>query len=573
MKKNILNTVFCAVLFFAATMPFREFFRVMEVTEMRPAAGLTPVLGLMTGVPGALGCALGNFIADLMSGYSLRICAAGFPAQLFYGIFPYAVWRFIKMRSKDSSPFFRLNNVKNLMRYIVIILTNSMLMAVWLGIIFSAFGMSPFFSSATLMVLFNNWVFGMILGIPVVVLITRIKSGKKQKTITLNERFVLIFILLGVVPAGMTGVFAYIDLSGVIDDPLNMWNHIYIYVAASITVIFLITVIVLSYIEKYITIPIESLADVAKSYVSSGKSKKDGEFIAAQCENLIKIRNETGTLADAFRKMVLNLDDYIDNMTEVTAERERISAELDVAAKIQASMLPSVFPPFPDRNEFELYADMQPAREVGGDFYDFFLVDESTIAVVMADVSGKGVPAALFMVIAKTLIKNNAQDGKSPKEVFEAVNNILCENNDAGMFVTAFMGYLDIPSGKFSYVNAGHNPPLIRNSQSEHGRRFEWLKLNPGFVLAGMEDMCYTQYEIALKPGDELFLYTDGVTEAVNNENKLFTDPLLLETANSYIDLPLKEFTVSIKREIDKFAGNAEQADDITMLVLRYKGE
>jgi serine phosphatase RsbU (regulator of sigma subunit) len=253
---------------------------------------------------------------------------------------------------------------------------------------------------------------------------------------------------------------------------------------------------------------------------------------------------------------------------QLAVEKERIGAELNVATQIQANMLPCTFPAFPDRGEFDIYASMTPAKEVGGDFYDFFLVDERTLAIVMADVSGKGVPAALFMVIAKTLIKNNAQSGQSPKEVFETVNNILCENNDAGMFVTVFLGYLDIPGGRLTFVNAGHNYPLLRSGES-----FDWLKTKPNFILAGMEDSFYKQHEAVLKPGDELFLYTDGVTEAVNNENELFGDQKLIEAANDSLDLPLKDFTVSIKREIDKFAQGAEQADDITMLALRYKGE
>lgn len=250
-----------------------------------------------------------------------------------------------------------------------------------------------------------------------------------------------------------------------------------------------------------------------------------------------------------------------------TSRALKTEAELNIASKIQQDMLPCIFPAFPDRAQFDIYASMQPAKEVGGDFYDFFLVDDDTLVIVMADVSGKGVPAALFMVIAKTLLKNNAQYGKSPKEVFETVNNLLCENNEAAMFVTAFMGYLDIPTGRFTFVNAGHNPPLIRS-----GEKFDWLNAKAGFVLAGMEDMFYKQHEITLQPGDELFLYTDGVTEAVNNEKSLFGDPHLLETVNANLNLPLKEFTVSIKREIDKFAEGAEQADDITMLALRYKG-
>jgi sigma-B regulation protein RsbU (phosphoserine phosphatase) len=285
-------------------------------------------------------------------------------------------------------------------------------------------------------------------------------------------------------------------------------------------------------------------------------------------------KDEFGTLAEAFNKMTVDLKASIEQSAKERAEKERIGAELNVATQIQSSMLPCLFPAFPDRTEFDIYAGMQPAKEVGGDFYDFFLIDNNTLAVVIADVSGKGVPAALFMVITKTLLKNNAQYGKSPKEVFETVNNLLYENNDAGMFVTAILGYLDIPSGRFIYVNAGHNLPLVkRGAMISPGKRFDWLKEKTGFVLAGMEDIYYRQNEIILETDDELFFYTDGVTEAVNSKNDLFGDPRLLETVNNYLDLPLREFCLSVKHEIDKFAAGAEQSDDITMLVLRYQGE
>jgi len=284
----------------------------------------------------------------------------------------------------------------------------------------------------------------------------------------------------------------------------------------------------------------------------------------------IRTKDEIGMLAAAFNKMTIELKESIKQITRERAEKERIGAELDVATKIQASMLPCIFPAFPHRPEIDIFAVMQPAKEVGGDFYDFFLIDEDTLAVVIADVSGKGVPAALFMVIAKTLIKNNAQYGKSPKEVFEDVNNTLCANNDANMFVTVFMGYLDIPSGRFICVNAGHNRPLLRS-----GEKYNWMQTKRGFVLAGMEDMFYKENEFYLKQGDELFLYTDGITEAKNKNSELFGDSRLIDTLNNYSghsvqSLPLNELAVSVKREIDKFADGAEQADDITMLVLRY---
>ncbi|MCL2078701.1 MAG: SpoIIE family protein phosphatase [Oscillospiraceae bacterium] len=271
----------------------------------------------------------------------------------------------------------------------------------------------------------------------------------------------------------------------------------------------------------------------------------------------VKTGDELEALGDTFNAMIANIK-------TITSEKERIGAELDVASGIQANMLPRIFPAFPERMEFDLFASMSPAKEVGGDFYDFFMVDPNTLAVVIADVSDKGVPAALFMVIAKAMIKSNAQSGKNPKEVFEIVNNLLCENNDAGMFVTAILGYLDIPSGKFSFVNAGHNPPLLRTNTG-----YDWLKKTPSLVLAGMEDMLYREYETTLRPGDELFLYTDGLTEAMNHEREMFGDARLLDCVNKHLALPLGEFGTSVKEEIDEFCSGADQTDDMTVLILR----
>jgi len=279
-------------------------------------------------------------------------------------------------------------------------------------------------------------------------------------------------------------------------------------------------------------------------------------------------RDELGTLAKAFNKMTVDLKTSLEQTARERAEKERIGAELHIARTIQASMLPCVFPPFPHRKEFDIYATMLPAKEVGGDFYDFFLIDPDNLAVVIADVSGKGVPAALFMVIAKTLIKNNAQSGKGPAQILTAVNNLLCENNEAGMFVTAFLGVLHIPTGLFTYANAGHNPPLLRCGNGA----FDRLPVSPGFVLAGMGDVSYTQREIMLDPGDALYLYTDGVTEAEDRAGALFSEAGLLAVACRCAHMAPEPFLLSIKQEIDLFAAGMEQADDITMLVLQYFG-
>jgi serine phosphatase RsbU (regulator of sigma subunit) len=245
----------------------------------------------------------------------------------------------------------------------------------------------------------------------------------------------------------------------------------------------------------------------------------------------------------------------------------KTEAELSIASNIQRDMLPCIFPAFPDRKEFDVFATMEPAKEVGGDFYDFFLVDDTHLGVVIADVSGKGVPAALFMVIAKTLIKNQTQPGIPLGDVFSRVNEQLCENNGENMFVTAFMGVLDLNTGSFEYVNAGHNPPLIKRANGD----FAYMKLRPGFILAGMEGIRYRSEKLELDEGDRLYLYTDGVTEATDNYENLFGDDRLRETLDRGKLLPLQELLPYIKSGIDAFVGSAEQFDDITMLALEYR--
>lgn len=312
--------------------------------------------------------------------------------------------------------------------------------------------------------------------------------------------------------------------------------------------------------------PIDLLTQATGAFIQNNEE----ELAAGTAQvNVPQIRtgDEVEQLADAFRKMEEDMLAYIRSFMAVTAEKERIGAELNVATQIQADMLPRIFPAFPARTEFDIYATMDPAKEVGGDFYDFFLVDDDHLAVVVADVSGKGVPAALFMVIAKTLIKNHAQNRETPAEVFTHTNAQLCEGNDAGLFVTAWMAVLEISTGKLTYVNAGHNPPLLQRA----GGSYEWLKSRPGFVLAGMEGMRYRENEMELHPGDRLFLYTDGVTEATDANKELYGDDRLQAALDRQGNVPVRQLLTGIKESIDAFVGDAEQFDDITMLGLEYR--
>ena len=240
--------------------------------------------------------------------------------------------------------------------------------------------------------------------------------------------------------------------------------------------------------------------------------------------------------------------------------------ELNMATEIQEGMLPSIFPPFPDRKEFDLYASMDPAREVGGDFYDFFMIDDDHLGVVIADVSGKGVPAALFMMISKTIVQNNAELGISPAEVLTKANDSLCAQNKMQMFVTAWIGILELSTGKMKCSNAGHEYPAICRDG-----KFELLKDKHGLVLAGMEGARYTDYEIQLNKGDKIFVYTDGVPEATNAEEVLFGTDRMLEALNTNVEADPEEVLKNVKTSVDQFVGIAEQFDDLTMLCLEYK--
>ena len=287
-------------------------------------------------------------------------------------------------------------------------------------------------------------------------------------------------------------------------------------------------------------------------------------------ENLKKVRNrdEIQVLAESVLAMEIGINEYIDNITKITAEKERIGAELNVATQIQADMLPRIFPAFPDRTEFDLYASMSPAKEVGGDFYDFFLIDDDHIGLVMADVSGKGVPAALFMVIAKTLIKNRAQMGGSPAEVLAYANDQLGEGNEAELFVTVWFAIIQISTGKGYAANAGHEHPAIRRKDG----RFELVKYRHSPAVATLPGIKFKEHEFKLNPGDSLYVYTDGVTEATRSDDVLFGIDRMLEALNKNPNADPKTMLENVRSDIDLFVGEAPQFDDITMLGFKYLG-
>ena len=297
------------------------------------------------------------------------------------------------------------------------------------------------------------------------------------------------------------------------------------------------------------------------------REKKESERVLKDLEE-INIRNELGALSSDISDMIISIDQYVEEIQDITAEKEKIAAELSVATKIQADMLPSTFPAFPNRREFDLYATMNPAKEVGGDFYDFFLIDDDHICLVIADVSGKSVPAALFMVNSKTRIQNQANFGKSPGKILSAVNEQLCEGNESGFFVTVWLAIIDLTTGKGVAVNAGHEHPVIRRANGA----YEAVVYKHSPAVAVMEGIPFKEHEFELYPGDRIFVYTDGVPEATNINDELFGEERMLASLNSHGEDSLQELLPNLKKDIDAFVGDAIQFDDITMLGFDYYG-
>ena len=316
------------------------------------------------------------------------------------------------------------------------------------------------------------------------------------------------------------------------------------------------------YLRKVLLKPLRTITSEAERFasqeISTGRKLKDQ----------VKNTDEIGVLASSIDHMESNIVRYVRNLTKATAEKERISTELSLAQRIQADMLPNIYPAFPDRPEFDIFASMEPAKEVGGDFYDFFFVDSDHLCMMIADVSGKGVPAALFMMASRIILANNAMMGKNPARILAETNAAICSNNREEMFVTVWLGILEISTGHLVASNAGHEYPVIKKADG----RFELFKDRHGFVIGGLETARYKDYELTLEPGSKLFLYTDGVPEATDGKEEQFGTERMIEALNSDPDADPEHVLANMRKAVNAFVNDSEQFDDLTMMCFEYKG-
>ncbi len=562
------------LLFILLTAPFKLWAAASELTQMRPTSALTPVLGMIFGWPAALGCAAGNLVCDLSAGYELLYAAINSSLQFLYAMCAYFFWK--KINRESGNKKFRLDSVSRILKFCLLLGMNALLTVLFTSILNHAYNVSDIISLDNLYLFINSFDAGLLFGAPLMILGSLLqmhmenlrKDGEtKPVRFSMNERMILNTLINGLCICVLVGTAVYLtDRYGA--GNVGVLGRIYLFETLAMNTYFALSVGFMRFTERKISDPIEKLAKIAGSYYAGHATDSQRSRLLSECEVYAKDSTEVGELARSYMSMIRDLGEYVDNLQNVMAEKERINAELKLASDIQAHMLPCIFPPFPEHSEFDLYALMHPAKEVGGDFYDFFMIGESRLALIVADVSGKGVPAALFMVITKTLIKNYAQTGKEPSEVFTTVNRLLCDGNDAGLFVTAWMGILDIKTGELTYANAGHNPPLLKRA----GGEFEYLRERSGLVLAGMDNIKYRQSSLTVKPGDRLFLYTDGVTETTDTRQRLYGEERLRRFMNDHAHCGTEEMLKELGLSLQSFADGEAQFDDITMLLIDFNG-
>lgn len=591
----------CGALYLLVLEAFLAIPELNTNVQVRPASGLSPILGLFCGMPAAAGCAVANLISDIMAGDgSAKELAQWFAIQLVYNSVPYLAWYALFRKSDD--PFPRLDSALKLAIFLVLAVGDSLLVTALLAPSTSDFDGALYYSTTTLYA-FNDIIFIIYLGIPALVLLDIsplrplaplwVKQRYEQpRYLNLTQRITLALTLDGIAllciyaaesnMSILASISEYEEL-GYSDAAALIITNTYGTIIPLTAAIFIPMLAFLRYMELHFTRPIERLTTASTTFVDRLKHQsKDTTLKARQLsEEGLTVKSEIRDLYDSTYEMTSELVTYIDTLAKVTAERERVAAELDIARTIQTGAVPHDFSELARRNHLDVDATMMPAREVGGDFYDAIALGEGVAAFFIADVSGKGMAAALFMMRAQSLMRQTLMLVRDPGRALEICNRHLCQSNDASLFVTAFVCLLDTRTGALSYANAGHNPISLRRA----GGR-EYLRCAPGLVLGMIDTVSYKTETLDLCPGDSLLLYTDGVTEAQNLTGELYGKGRLEavlrecdrrialgapgEAAGEGPGVPSAAAINEVSESVAVFAGTAPQADDITMLAVRW---
>lgn len=583
--------VVCAVAYYAVLQFFLGIPVLNDQIQVRPASAMGPVLSLFFGWPAIVGCALGNLASDASWESDPARLAVYFLIQLAYNGCAYALW--YAVFGRKANPFPDTDTPGKAALYLFSMAVASVLVTLLLLPVAQDSVSEAGIDSVRI---FNNFLFLVYLGIPLLFALGRsplvplappfVKARyERPERMNLTQlavtatlfaalAIIVVFILAGFWPYFADPSLAQREGGGM----AKVIGNIYRYATGLTLLVFLPALGILRAIETRVTRPIEVLTEASRSFVdqlagSSGAASRTAEGVAvpSSVEDVptgapgLHPRGEILELIESTNAMRHDLVGYLTQLAGIAAERERTAAELEIAASIQASSVPRDFASFIERYHLDISALLRPAREVGGDFYDVFDVDGHRVGLVVADVSGKGVPAALFMMRALTEIREQMVHRKDVGEALTLANQKLCEHNDAMLFVTAFACVLDIQTGLVEYANAGHNPPWLR-----HGAERRWLSDGRGLVLGALGTVSYRSRSVSLTPGDGLFLYTDGVTEAMDENETLFGQGALEDALREADDLDTAATIEHVLANVRRFVGNAPQADDMTMLAFKW---
>ena len=593
---------------------------------------LGPIFGLMFGPIGALGFAMGTLVGELLEGIALPAPLIDFTITFFISVLTYRLWYTTFNRKKMDAPRFNstYNIIKFLSITILISIVYFSFLVLSFGLFHNlnySYSISDvdFNVPYMLNIITFTIIFGLLLISSFNILKIPLQTPKKKiSKININQNYLLAMLLICVayflfkefimniasvryffyVVMISTSVLLYINTFNVTVKPTRdnysiiegmilifliiitltiVLNFNYftmlilsyvpeidpsyqILIILSFTSVFilLVSLIYIRFVEKTITNPLYDMINTADNYFTT-KNKVESVH---KLKKYITNDDSIGLLVNSYVTLYDKIRTNLNQLQITTSEKEKFETQFDVASNMQSNMLTKNFDELSKNKSFEIYAYMKPAREVGGDFYDYFKIDEDNLYIVIGDVSGKGIPSTLFMVKTMYLIKDHTKFHEDLSQVIEKVNNLAYERNDKELFVTIWLGKLNLKTGKLSYVNAGHNQPLIKHDSDD----FEYLETHPNLVIGGIEGIQYNEHEINLNAGDIIFLYTDGVTEANDNYNGFYGENRLKETINKNKTKKLNDIINEITKDIDKFCNTGEQYDDTTMLIIKYNG-
>ena len=600
-KRSLGVFAACFVVYLAVLEGFLAVPQFNDIVQIRPASALGPVFGLFFGLPGVFGCATANLVSDILHEGATPFMLAGyFVIQVMYNGLPRWAWYLVNARS--PRPYPRFDSASKTALYMALALVDSVCvnLAVYL-FVGAPLESGPSFATRGL----NNVWMLLYIGLPLLYALERSPLApnpprwihipyRNIKKANLTQRFVIWFVVASALLMLLISVVVIAFASGDEESFQTVVRTMFHEVAILTAPIFLPMFAFLHILERRFTRPIEVLALDQQTFIERMESDVEQgrrDMRIAVDERGTKPRYEIAELYESTNKMRRDMVGFIERLYNVTAERQRTATELDVAKQIQMSAVPHDFDSLTERFALDIAGFMRPAREVGGDFYDVFEVGERGVAFVIGDVSGKGVPAALFMMRAQSLLRQFLLETDDLGTAFTLANRQLCERNDAMLFVTAFACVVDTATGEVRFANAGHNPPVLKQNG-----KLSFLKCRPGLVLGAMDVVKYREGRFACSPSDGLLLYTDGVSEAANAAEELYGEERLLETlaridasggegvlVGSDVQAPdvaaaasaaaassAQAAVNSLVASVDAFASAAPQADDITMLAFRW---